>query len=413
MGTTVKNAELIQNLPRIGRKWRRPKYRFQLQTRPYQVQPFLISPVLPGDTLKAGMFQSRVITDPIKNALTGWHQEYYFFYVKLMDLEIRDTIPELFMTEGYDASALTRAANLKTYHPGGGVDWVYECLRRVTAEYFRSEGEAWDVAMLDGLPIAKAFTNEDNWTDSLIQDDDAPETVDAEDETGQMYGEEYAKWSHMQQLKLTALTFPEYLQRVYGVVTESAKVESHRPELLRYVRSWSYPSNTIDATTGTPSSAVSWSVQERLDKGRYFKEPGFVFGVTVSRPKVYMSKQVGSGVSLLTNGERWLPSIVLANEPHQSLVNVPLGTGPLPSMTDDGGYWVDLMDLFLYGEQFINFDPTTAGKAMVSLPTVTGSIKYPTSADIDALFVAPAANTVRQDGIVDFRFLSRLTDTTK
>lgn len=408
----VQVAQMIKNLPTIGRKWRKPKIRFQLQTRPYQIQPFFISPVLPGDTLKAGMFQARVITDPILNPLIGWHQEYYFFYVKLTDLEIRDSIPDLFMDEAFNPAAINRAADVKTYHPGGSIDWVYECLRRVTAEYFRDEGELWDVATLDTLPLAKAFSHGDNAMDSLIPDDAAPEVPDETDVVGELYGEEYAKWSHMAQLKLTNLTFSEYLAKVYGV-SQPAAEDRHRPELLRYVKTWSYPSNTIDATTGTPSSAVSWSIQERIDKDRYFREPGFMFGVTVTRPKVYMSKQKGSFTSLLTVGERWLPSIILANEPHQSVVNVAMGAGPLPTLTDDGGYWVDLMDVFLYGEQFLNFDPTTAGKSAVALPTVAGSIKYPASADIDALFKAPAANTIRQDGIVDLQLLSRLTDTTK
>ena len=41
-----------------------------------------------------------------------------------------------------------------------------------------------------------------------------------------------------------------------------------------------------------------------------------------------------------------------------------------------------------------------------------GPLAHP-SADVDALFKDAAANLVRQDGIVDFRFLSRITDNTK
>ena len=108
-----------------------------------------------------------------------------------------------------------------------------------------------------------------------------------------------------------------------------------------------------------------------------------------------------------------LPPIVLGTEPHASVVNVPTGTGPLPNITDDGGYWVDLVDLFMYGEQFLSYTTTDAGLSTVSLPSAAGSTKYASSADIDALFKSAASNKVRQDGIVDLRILSRIADTTR
>lgn len=410
----VRVAQLINDVPNIGRKWRRPKHKFQLSHTPYTIQPFMLAPVLPGDTLKKGMFQARVVTDPINDALIGWWQEYYFFYVKLTDLEIRDSIPDLFLTEDYDHSGLNTAANVATYHAGGSIDWALECLKRVTAEYFRDEGEAWNTALgyLSSMPIATAISHGDNGLDSLIKDDDAPEAPDADDEIGELYGEQYAKWQAMAKIKLTNLTFEEYLERAYGVKS-AVKTDTHRPELMRYVRSWSYPSNTINPTDGTPSSAVSWAIAERLDKNRYFKEPGFIFGVTVTRPKVYAKNQTGSLASLLTTGERWLPSVVLANgEQHTSVINVPSATGPLSAIVDDGGYWLDLADLFMYGDQFCNVAMSGA-KSLVTLPTTTGSVKYPTAADIEALFKVGTSNKVRQDGVVDLRILSRITDTTK
>ena len=410
---SIKIEQLIQPLKPVGRKWRRPKHRFQVSHKPYQIQPFMLAPVLPGDTLKTASFQARVVTDPIKNPLVGWHQEYYFFYVKLTDLEIRDQIPEMFLDPAFDPTGLNAAANTKTYHAGGGIDWVAHAMQRCVAEYFRDEGEAWDVATLDGLALAQCFGREDAWTDSLMQDDDAPETPVADEDMGAVYGEQYAKWEAMAKLKLTNLTFEEYLERAYGVAVEAENNDQHKPELLRYVRDWSYPSNTVDPTTGTPSSAVSWSIAERLDKNRFFKEPGFVLGLTVTRPKVYMANQKGSASQLLNKGERWLPSIVLGTEPHASVVNVPTGTGPLPNITDDGGYWVDLVDLFMYGEQFLSYTTTDAGLSTVSLPSAAGSTKYASSADIDALFKSAASNKVRQDGIVDLRILSRIADTTR
>lgn len=412
MNTAVSALQLIRPLPKIGRKWRRPKHRFNLETKPYQIQPFLLAPVLPGDTLKTGMFQSRVVTDPINNPLVGWHQEYYFWYVKLTDTLIREQIPDLFMTEGYDASSVYRAANPATYHAGGGIDWAYECLRICVQEYFRDEEEAWDAALLDGLPMAQAFGREDSWMDSLAPDDDLPEEAEEGDEMAELYGEQYVKWQSMAALKLTDLTFEEWLQRAYNVSQPTA-VTSHKPELIRFVKDWSYPSNTINPVDGAPSSAVSWSIAERISKNRFFREPGFVFGCSVTRPKVYLGNQKGSASVLLRNGMAWLPTIIMSEEPFASVINVPTGSGPLPNIADDGGYWADLSDLFVYGEQWVNFPTTTPNKSFVSLPNDQGKAKYPSAADIEALFKQASSCKIRQDGIVDLRILSRVEDTTK
>ena len=80
---------------------------------------------------------------------------------------------------------------------------------------------------------------------------------------------------------LTDATFADFL-RSYGV-TPPAEVEAvepaNRPELLRYIRDWSYPSNIVDAA-GTTRSALVWSVAERADKRRFLQEPGFIFDLS-------------------------------------------------------------------------------------------------------------------------------------
>ena len=60
------------------------------------------------------------------------------------------------------------------------------------------------------------------------------------------------------------------------------------------------------------------------------------------------------------------------------------GTAMLQASAD---YWVDMKDYFMYGDQFLNYDPTTATtKNVVALPrpALAGTDKrYPVSADID------------------------------
>jgi len=50
------------------RKARRPQMKFNLVTKPYQLQPFMIMPVLPGETLQNMMLQSQVWSDPLASA---------------------------------------------------------------------------------------------------------------------------------------------------------------------------------------------------------------------------------------------------------------------------------------------------------------------------------------------------------
>ena len=102
---------------------------------------------------------------------------------------------------------------------------------------------------------------------------------------------------------LTEMTYEDYL-RTFGVRAAEVVKESI-PELLRYSKSWQYPSSTVDAVTGVPTSAVSWGISERLDKDRYFKQPGFIFGVSVARPKIYLGNQRGPAVHLMQDGISW------------------------------------------------------------------------------------------------------------
>ena len=75
----------VANLAQQRRVTRRPQHTFQLRHRPWEIQPFMLAPVLPGETMQNLLLQARVVTDPIKNPLIGWWCEHYVFYVKHRD----------------------------------------------------------------------------------------------------------------------------------------------------------------------------------------------------------------------------------------------------------------------------------------------------------------------------------------
>lgn len=418
MSAKVLDLSKLMEVNKAGRKTRRPSHSFQVRYRPWQIQPFFIAPVWPGETMNNLLFQARTVTDPIINPLIGWWNEYYFFYVKLRDLADRDTLTNMIVTNASTA-ALNSAADTATYH-AGGINFVSKCLERITETVFRDEDETWNGNMIGSMPAAK-ISNQ-SWLDSTIlhtQVADADEGFPGDPDTpnpalpSQYAGQwqaHYDHWEAMRSMQLTTVDFEDWL-KTFGVSVPREDQDPHEPELLRYVRQWQYPSNTVNPTDGTVASAVSWSTAERADKDRFFKEPGFVFGVTVSRPKVYLSKQKGNLTSYMNDAYSWLPA-VLQDQPYTSLKKFLATDGPLNGNTGGVDYWVDLRDLAMYGDQFVNFSLASTDAGMVALPTTAMQKKYPTATDADAVFKTPATlNMIRSDGRVDLAIKTRLEDT--
>lgn len=408
-------VKLVQEMTQMARKLRQPKHTFQLRHRPWQIQPFLIAPVLPGETLKNIVMQSRVVVDPIKNPLVGWWIEYYFFYVKHRDLPGRADYTDMMVNMDKSMAAYNSATVAEYYeNASGGLGWVGPCLQRITEEFFREKGEAWNNANIGNLPTAKVDQGE-NWMDSLTPDASVA-TRDLDTETGDVltaetFDRQYKVWEFMRQNSMTNMSYEDYL-RTYGVKIAD-RDEPYKPELLRVIREWQYPVNTVEPTTGVPSAAVSWAVRERIDKDRFFKEPGFIFAVSVARPKVYYTKQKGHASQMLVDAFSWLPAL-MADDPATSLREVANNAGPLAGNIT-ANYWVDVRDLFLYGDQFANFDldAAAADGSVVDLPTTGALRKYASATDADALFKAASpANQIRQDGVCQLHILGMQTDNT-
>lgn len=398
------------SVPQVGRKLRTPTHTFYIRAKPFVIQPFLIAPVLAGETVKNVLLQSRVVSSPIASPLIGWWCEYYLFYVKLTDLDDRDAIVAALIDPTVNMSALAEAADISYYHSGGSPNWAKKCLKRVVEEYFRDETHAWNYATVDGLPIAQIQGN--SWLDSamlssaLVTNDVNADLNANATITASEIERALSQWNMLKAGNLVDMSFEDYL-RSFGVKVSDE--QSRRPELIRYVREWTYPVNHVDPTTGTPVSAVSWSIQERADKDRFIKEPGFIFGVTLTRPKVYLANQKSSGVELMETAYAWLPAM-LRGDPNASLVRQ---TGTNSPLTGIGSTeWVaDVKDLLLYGDQFLSVDPTATGIQSVALPdNALVKKRYVASADIDGMF--PGTDKyVRQDGVVRMSILGAQTET--
>lgn len=404
-------VQIVQAAASPSRGLRRPQHTFQIRHRPWQIQPMLLAPVVPGETLKNALVQARVVSDPIKNPLVGWWYEIYLFYVKHRDMPHSTHFQNMVLSYGYDMTPTVTAAKVEHYHSGATVDWVDQCMQAIIPHFFRDDGELTGVASVGNLPAAKI--NSSSWLDSVLFDNQMVTggTIPA-GSTSSATELLLQQFELMRSMKLTTMTYEEFLH-TYGVRAELREV-ANKPELIRYVRDWNYPSNTINPADGAAASALSWSIAERADKDRYFGEPGFIFGCAIARPKVYLSKQVGNASQMLTDAMTWLPAILNA-EPQTSLKKFASTAGPLAGMQGAGvePYWVDVRDLLMYGDQFVNFTLAAADAGMVALPTAALQKKYPSGTDADALFKAASpANQVRADGIVALTIATSQKDAT-
>jgi len=401
------------------RQLRSPKHTFNIQARPYAITPFLIAPVLPGETLKKASIQFRAVSDPIVNPLMGWWLHHYLFYVPVSAFAASADFQAMFVDPDRSLASYQTAADVEWYHGLNGVEFTKLGVRAIVDTYFRSEGEVYSDYTIGNMYAAQI--KQETWMNSALLTDnqavDMAPNIDL-DASGTITPEEVRRalmmWQFQMANNMTDMSFEDYCA-MHGVrlpTQETTKV----PELIREWTEWTYPTNTIDPTNGTPRSAVSWAGNGSADKDRYFKEPGFIIGVQVPRAKVYLKNVDGSATEYLQTALNWLPSI-MADDAASSLRRETATTGPLQTLvTDTDGYYWDCKDLFVYGDQFLNMALTATDRNIVALPAAASlaNMRYPSSTDVDAFFVNAAGGYkyVKTDGVVDLHIMGRTWDTT-
>lgn len=409
----------IQEANAVSRKGRYPVHNHLVQFRPWQIKPFMVAPVFPGDTMKRLTHTSRTLTDPLKvgpGNLLPWWVEHYYFYVK-----VRQCGQDVF--DAYKAMVLQGTpigindpVNAATNHNGRGIDWAKRALNFCVEEGgFRNAGEPLG-ALVDGLPLAAAMPHKRGWHDSLTASTNVdpaleapPTNNDLENPHQYVMPELIEQYERMRSMRFIEMTFEDWLA-MHGVnIPQEDDIE--KPELVRLSNSWSYPSNTIDPTNGAATGVAMFSSQFSGDKDRFFKEPGFLVGLTLVRPKIFLGNQEAPAANTFLNtAYGWSPRL-LADQPHVSIKGFKGGAsiqGPLKGQSM--GYWVDIRDLFLHGDQFV--DMAAAGGYAPALPAANGEKRWATAAMMDGLFQVAGSNKIRQDGTTRLSILSHPSNAT-
>lgn len=410
-------APYVVSGDKLTRKVRSPQHRFCIQNKPWQLQPVAIAPVLPGDTLKNALFQSRCVTDPLKSRLTGWWHETWLFYVKIADLDKQGYIPgcsNIFIDP--NANVPNDTTQRPEYmHRGKGVDWLFHATMMIWDYYF------CDNRVVPVPPVGTTGTsfsvaaNLESWLNSLalassVEAKDIDLDLDADTKImASEAGKAMMLYQHLLGAGLTQMTYDDFLAS-YGI--KLPPEESGAPELLRYIKDWTLPANTVEPTTGIPTSACVWTVTERSDKARFFKEPGFLIAMQTCRPKVYFKGQDNTASAFLNDMMNWLPAAAL-NSQGAGLEEFGANNGPLSSTALGGvGYVYDHRDLFMYGDQFFNVSEAGAFP-MVNLPMVSGgavNAVYPSNADAAVPFKSATDIHWFSEGVITFNIASVVQD---
>ncbi len=392
---------------------RKPTHPYSVEQEAFDITPHFIAPVLAGETLVSLTDQSRSVSDPVKNKLKGWWMEKSYFYVALSKLKSRSTFMNMMIDYDEVTSGAHTTAQVKTYHEADTIDFVAECLEAIVDFYYRDSEETWNTPSIGGIPTARlsrrnfmnSYMTEAVYEalDVAIADTglEAREVTEAFDEWEFKRKVEGEKWNYADYLRDQGVSVPRELQ-----AQNVSNVIANVPERLMTQIEWSFPTNTVDETDGSVTSAVIWSPKVRI-KDKFFNEPGFILGITVVRPKVYFIKQTSTATALLDTAAAWLPSIFEDN-PESTMLKIAIGKPPYSAAT--GASVLDIKDLFLHGEQFVNhvIDSSDNG---INTPEVDGDRGYALTADLAALFVTGGVDQIRTDGRVSMRIRSHVRET--
>lgn len=410
----------VVRLATTPRGVRHPTHPFRVSHKPYVLQPFLIAPVLAGDSLDNINIRSRAVLKD-QDRLAGHWLSHQVFYVKLTDLDEREALVAM-LIDATNEKAVPNpvgATDPTWYRTVGTMDFVEMCLQTVCDHYWRFEGEAHDdfTATIGGIERPIAPIRNIGWIDSMQNYATLPVGADVDVDlnadatiTASEIEQAQMRYHALLQQGNVEISWEEYLAK-FGM--KIAPESLHIPERLFSRTLWQLPSNTVDVSDNTTVTAVSWQVDHSMNSRKVFKEPGFIFGVTYAQRKEYLSGLSGNASGLLWKSSAWL-SDALMNSGAYSLERLSddlAGHAIVPSSVESSvgaGNGKDLIfdykDLYLYGDQFFVPNATDV-EPVAALPDAAVRKRYHDDAVIEAM------PDVVQDGTVMLTINSTVFDT--
>lgn len=405
------------------RKNRSPNFPVMGLMKPFGLYPIFGMPILPGETVTSLSLQWRALSMPIQHPLIGAWLEVFVYYCKLTDID--RALTDMFLTDTMSTSGYTSgggAGGRRHFAKSGDLNWVKLCQDKFHAAYFLDEGET--PRTVDNVPKTKVLSKRSSWMDNLI----------LKPAEGALTGTDFTQREEMtaadmyRYMQLTEMTYEQYL-RQYGAV--SVRQGEGKPEIWRYAQSWVQPVNTVEPTTGAPSSAWVWSDKVMLENNKRATEPGFVMVCARVAPKTFRRSPAYSMIGQLWGFMDWFPSYNL-EDPLGGIKeltggdNSPfLGAISDPPTADNNTYLYDHRDLLSHGEQFVNrayddaewpYRPNWGADADLQTGATPQDVRgeYVSDADIDAMFKSNAAGKdwIYYEGLGRANVAGHVTDQT-
>lgn len=414
---------IVQTGETRTRKTRKPNFPIAGTLKPFGVYPLWATPVLPGETLKMTETKYRALSMPIKHPLGGAWLETWLVYVSLTDIDA--AMAEMFISNDMSPAAFTAASDRpRFFTKAGQIDYIKLATDRFITAYFRDENEP-EPARIDGVPMAAR----QNWDWAQNLQFKPANLVEALLPSELPESDTLTPLEIMRMTGMSELTYEKYLTQ-YGVSQKAANAEVKLPEILRYTRDWTTPTNNVEATTGRPSSAWTWGATVKAEKPKRFDEPGFVIQFACVRPKMFDSSLAASMVGELWGFGDWFPVYNLTDPAAGLKVidpdNVVFGTADGAMLTEEPLLY-DHRDLLSHGEQFVNdwsgpyALPEISSRSLKDTseyPALRG--RYPSVADVNGLFTdsdeaVPSDPRMRiyYEGIASVEIVGHVVDTTK
>lgn len=431
--------QIIQPGQARTRHTRKPVFPVAGTMKPFGLYPMMVTPVLPGETMSGFEAKLRHLSMPVRSPFAGAWLEMWVVYVKLTD--ISHALAEMFISTDMPTTGYTADVdNQLLFQRPGSIKWVDMCTTKFHESYFLDDGEIRR-EVETGIPMIRASNI--NWTQNLMfKPDDLTVSDLPSNPDGQLTGLDLNAL-----MSMSEISYEKYLQQ-YGVSPAVTTKMEHKPEILRYLRSWVTPTNTIDPTTGAPSSCWAWSQTATAEKPRRFDEPGFLCVFHSIRPKMAAGFLSRPYLNTLWGFADFFPAYNLT-DPAAGVVGgssdfEPFYGSKLLEGTSKDIIW-DHRDLLNHGEPFYNsWSYDTARKKVVGtndyrtprmgpypVPSIERKVlnasspeqdlrhEYPSLIDINSLFkeqeiASPneARRTCIYEGLCEITIQGHLKDTT-
>lgn len=418
----MSGLRVVQTGETRTRVTRKPTFPIFGKVKPFGLYPVMCTPVLPAETLQEFEMKARHISMPIRNPLVGAWLEQWLVYVKLTDID--HALAQMFISNDHPTTGFTASASSDRYFTRAGqIDYIRMATETVWKSYFADDGEVMQT--IDGVPLIRRGNVD--WTQNLMftPDDLVVDDLPSNPE-GQLTGIQIMALAGMSEI-----TYEKYLQQ-YGVSQAATASMEHKPEILRYSRSWVTPVNQIDPATGAPSSAWAWSGTLKNEKPKRFEEPGFLVLLQAVRPKMFSDALRYSVCGNLWGFADFFPAYNLT-DPAAGIKEI-MSDDPAfldafgPDAESAESILYDHRDILNHGEQFINsYGDNPYHVPLITTQRVTSGDNahqlmrglYPSLTDVNNLFATSALETpvesgrcVYYEGICEATIRGHVRDTT-